>query len=263
MDLQLKGKTALVTGASQGLGFATASLLGQEGANVAINSRSTEKINTAASKINKLSTSPVLALTGDVTEPDIPIYLVDQTVKCFNGLDILICNSGGPPPGSFEDFNDTEWQKAFEMSLLSYVRLIRAALPYLKNSSAASVLTVTSISVKQPISNLILSNSIRSATIGLTKSLALELGNQGIRFNSILPAWTETDRVLNLLQRRAEVNGTDIEVEKQKQSAATSLGRMGTPLEFAQAAVFLVSPAASYITGVMLPVDGGLYKGTF
>ena len=154
------------------------------------------------------------------------------------------------------------WQKAIDLSLMSHVRLIRAALPHLKQSKAASVLTVTSVSVKQPIANLILSNSIRAATIGLTKSLALELGAAGIRFNSILPAWTETERVAELMAFRAGQNGTTVEEEVVKQSQDSPLGRMGTPEEFANAAVFLVSPAASYITGVMLTVDGGMYKGT-
>jgi 3-oxoacyl-[acyl-carrier protein] reductase len=145
---------------------------------------------------------------------------------------------------------------------MSHVRLIRAALPHLKQSKAASVLTVTSYSVKQPIPNLVLSNSIRAATVGLTKSLALELGAAGIRFNSILPAWTETERVYDLMKFRAAQNGTTVEEEIAKQSQDSPLGRMGTPEEFANAAVFLVSPAASYITGVMLTVDGGMYKGT-
>jgi 3-oxoacyl-[acyl-carrier protein] reductase len=145
---------------------------------------------------------------------------------------------------------------------LSHVRLIRAALPALRKSDAASVLTVTSISTKQPITNLILSNSLRLGTVGLTKSLALELGHENIRFNSILPGWTTTERVTDLLDTRARVNHTTIDEEVQKQAAESPLGRMATPEEFAKAAVFLLSPAASYLTGVMLPVDGGMYKAT-
>jgi 3-oxoacyl-[acyl-carrier protein] reductase len=146
---------------------------------------------------------------------------------------------------------------------MSHVRLIRAALPHLRKSDAPSVLTITSYSVKQPIPNLVLSNSIRAATVGLTKSLALELGSQGIRFNSILPAWTETQRVQDLMEARAKMNNTTVEEERNKLAKDSALGRVGTPDEFANAAVFLVSPAASYITGVMLTVDGGMYKGTF
>jgi 3-oxoacyl-[acyl-carrier protein] reductase len=145
---------------------------------------------------------------------------------------------------------------------MSHVRIINNALPYLKESSHASVVTVTSYSVKQPIPNLVLSNSIRSATIGLTKTLALELGSDGIRFNSILPGWTKTERVLEIMQHRAEVNKSSVEEEIKKIAAASPLGRMGTADEIGRAATFLLSPAASYITGVMLTVDGGMYKGT-
>ena len=128
-------------------------------------------------------------------DPDVPEQLVGETVRTFGGLDILITNAGGPPSGAFESFDELAWQKAINQNLMNHVRLIKAALPYLRQSKAASVLTVTSYSVKQPIPNLVLSNSIRAATVGLTKSLALELGKDGIRFNSILPAWTETERV--------------------------------------------------------------------
>ncbi len=146
---------------------------------------------------------------------------------------------------------------------MSHVRLIRAALPYLEKSPAASVLTVTSISVKQPIPNLVLSNSIRSATVGLTKTLALELGGKGIRFNSLLPSWTETERVVELMEHRASLTGRSIKEEIALQSESSVFGRMSTTEEFAKAAAFLVSPAASYITGVMLSVDGGMYKATY
>ena len=142
------------------------------------------------------------------------------------------------------------------------MRLIRSALPHLRKSPAASVLTITSYSVKQPIPNLVLSNSVRAATVGLTKSLAIELGADGIRFNSILPAWTVTERVYELMEHRAKVNGTTVEEEIAKQASESPFGRMAQPEEFANAAVFLLSPVASYITGVMLPVDGGMYKGT-
>ncbi|MEN6394327.1 MAG: SDR family oxidoreductase, partial [Anaerolineaceae bacterium] len=140
--------------------------------------------------------------------------------------------------------------------------LIRAALPYLRQSNSASVLTLTSYSVKQPIPGLILSNSIRSSVVGLTKTLALELGPEGIRFNSILPGWTDTERIQYLMEQRAKANGTTVEEEIAKQTNDSPFRRMATPQEFAFAAVFLLSPAASYITGLMLSVDGGMYKGT-
>jgi len=263
MDLHLKGRSALVTGASRGLGYATARGLALEGCRVAINGRDAQKLDLAAKRIADEAHSEVLALAGDVTEPDLPTRLVQNAYEAFGSLDLLVTNAGGPPPGKFENFDDASWQKAIELSLMSHVRLIRAAIPYLRKSHCASVLAITSYSVKQPIPNLILSNSIRAATVGLIKSLALELGHEGIRFNSILPAWTETERVYELMSNRARINQTTVEEEIKKQAADSALGRMGTPEEFANAAVFLLSPAASYITGVMLTVDGGMYKGTF
>ena len=263
MDLKLKGLRALITGASRGLGYATAFALAGEGARVAINSRSQDRLDQAVNAIQKAHPTPMLGLSGDIIDPQVPAMLVSRVVEAWGGLDILVTNAGGPPPGAFENFTDDAWQHAVELSLFCHVRLIRAALPYLKQSPAASVLTVTSLSVKQPIENLVLSNSVRGATVGLTKSLALELGSQGIRFNSILPSWTQTERIQELMGARARQNGTTMEEEIEKQAKNTPLGRMGTPEEFAAAAVFLVSPAASYLTGVMLPVDGGAYRGTW
>lgn len=262
MDLKLANKTALITGASRGLGYAVARQLALEGAFVALNSRGEAGVTEAANKITAETGTKAIGVAGDVASPDFPDKLVVDVANHFGGIDILIANAGGPPSGSFESFSDETWQKAIELSFMSQVRLIRAALPYLRKSTCASVLTITSYSVKQPIPNLVLSNSIRAATVGLTKSLALELGNQGIRFNSILPGWTETERVTELMSYRAKANGTSIDEEISKQVKDSPLGRLCTPEEFANAAVFLVSPAAAYITGVMLTVDGGMYKGT-
>jgi 3-oxoacyl-[acyl-carrier protein] reductase len=250
------------------LGYATAQGLALEGASVSINGRNPVKLSAAGEAIQKILADQgienpgIYTFPGDVSEPGVPAALVDQAAAAMGGLDILVTNAGGPPSGKFEQFDDQAWSQALELSLMSHVRLIRAALPFLRKSNAASVLTVTSYSVKQPIPNLVLSNSIRAATVGLTKTLALELGSEGIRFNSILPAWTETERVYDLMQYRASLNHTTLEEEIARQAKDSSLGRMGTPEEFANAAVFLVSPAASYITGVMLTVDGGMYKGT-
>jgi 3-oxoacyl-[acyl-carrier protein] reductase len=256
MDLGLSGLRALVTGASRGLGFATAEALAAEGVRVALNSRSVDKLREAAGRLGGV------AVAADITEPGAAERVVAETVESLGGLDILITNAGGPPSGAFESFDDSAWEKALDLSLMSHVRLIRAALPHLRRSQAAAVLTITSYSVKQPIPNLVLSNSIRAATVGLTKTLALELGKDGIRFNSILPGWTETERVTELMTFRAGQNGTTVDEEIRKQMAESPLGRMARPDEFAKPAVFLVSPAASYITGVMLTVDGGMVKGT-
>ena len=262
MDLQLEGKRALVAGSSRGLGYAIARSLALEGCQVAINSRSRENVTAAANKLAAETGRPVAGLPGDVSQAETAAALIQQAVQALGGLDLLVTNAGGPPAGKFESFDDATWQQAVELSLLSHVRLIRAALPHLRQSSAASVLTITSYSVKQPIPNLVLSNSVRAATVGLTKTLALELGAEGIRFNSILPAWTETERVYELMSHRARLNNTSVDEEIAKQSKDSPLGRMGQPQEFANVAVFLLSPAASYLTGVMLPVDGGMYKGT-
>ncbi len=262
MDLRLKDKRALVSGSSRGLGYAAALALAKEGCKVAINGRDEAKIRSVAGKVSKETGSQVIGLAGDVGLPDVPEKLIQQTVDAFGGLDILITNAGGPPSGSIDSLNEAAWQKGIDLCLMAHVRLIKAALPYLRKSQAASILTITSYSVKQPIANLLLSNSIRSATIGLTKTLALELGKEGIRVNSILPGWTETERVTELMITRATANSSTVEEETKRQAAESPFGRMADPEEFANAAAFMVSPAASYITGVMLSVDGGMYKGT-
>ncbi len=263
MDLGLKDKRALVTSSSRGLGYAAALLLAKEDCRVAINGRDDTKIKSAAEKINKETGTQVIGLAGDVSLPDVPEKLIQQTVDAFGGLDILITNAGGPKSGSIDSLDDAAWQKGIDLCLMSHVRLIKAALPHLRKSDSASVLTITSYSVKQPIPNLLISNSVRAATAGLTKTLALELGKEGIRLNSILPGWTETERVEELMSARAEKNNSTVEEEMRKQVDATALRRMARPEEFANAAVFLVSPAASYITGVLLNVDGGIIQGTF
>jgi 3-oxoacyl-[acyl-carrier protein] reductase len=246
MDLQLKDKRAFVAGSSRGLGFATALALAREGCQVAVDETGTR----------------AFGIAGDVSDAETADTLINSAVEALGGLDILVTNAGGPPAGSFESFDEAIWQKAVDTSFMSHVRLIRAALPHLRKSSAASVLTVTSYTVRQPLANLVLSNSIRLATIGLTKSLALELGNENIRFNSILPAWTQTERVEELMAFRAKNNNTTVEEEIAKLTAEIPLGRIGKPQEFANAAAFLVSPAASFIHGVMLAVDGGIIKAT-
>ena len=262
MDLGLKDKCAFVAGSSRGLGFATALTLAREGCKVAVNSREQEKATAAAEKITNETGTQAYGLAGDVSTVSAAETLIKSTVDALGGLDILVTNAGGPPAGSFELFDEETWQKAMDTSFMSHVRLIRAALPHLRKSSAASVLTVTSYTVKQPLPNLVLSNSIRLATIGLTKSLALELGRENIRFNSILPAWTQTERVEELMAFRAQNNNTTVEEETARLTAEIPLGRIGQPQEFANAAVFLVSPAASFIHGVMLAVDGGIIKAT-
>jgi 3-oxoacyl-[acyl-carrier protein] reductase len=262
MDLQLRDKRAFVAGSSRGLGFATALTLAREGCRVVVNSRKQEKAKVAAEKITAESGTAAYGVAGDVSDASTAERLIRSAVDLLGGLDILITNAGGPPAGSFELFDEETWQKAVDTSFMSHVRLIRAALPHLRQSDSPSVLTITSYTVKQPLPNLVLSNSIRAATVGLTKSLALELGKDNIRFNSILPGWTQTERVMELMAFRAKNNNTTADEETARQTAEIPLGRMGRPQEFANAAVFLVSPAASFVHGVMLPVDGGIIKAT-
>lgn len=263
MDLGLKDKIAFVAASSRGLGAATARQLAREGAKVAINSRDAARLSAAADSIRRETDADALAVVGDVNSAADIARMIGEAANHFGGLDILVTNCGGPPVGRFDDFDDEAWQEAANAMLLGAVRMIRAALPHLRKSKAASVLAITSLSVKQPMASLILSNSIRLAVVGLVKSLALELGGEGIRFNSILPSFTETERVIELMTHRAKQNGTTVEEEIKKQAASSPFGRMGAPEEFGNAAAFLCSPAASYLTGLMLSFDGGMYKGTF
>lgn len=260
MDLGLKNKKAVITGASKGLGFAVAEILVQEGAELTINSRDPQNLFSAGNLLRK-SGITIHEIAGDVSEPEFPNMFIQQAAEKMGGIDILITNAGGPRTGKFAQLSDEDWSQAVNLSLLSHVRLIRAALPYLAASNYGSVLTITSISAKQPIPDLILSNTLRAGVLGLTKSLALELAEQNIRVNSILPSWTATERAVQLIHARAEANNSSYEVEMAKQTSAAPLGRLAEPEEFARSAVFLCSPAASYLTGVMLSVDGGSYKG--
>ena len=262
MDLGLRDKRALVTGASRGLGYAIALTLAREGCRVAVNGRDESRIRAAAEQLSKDAGTDVLGLPGDVSQATVPEALVRDAAGALGGLDLLVTNTGGPPPGGFESFDEDAWQKAFDLSFMSHARLVKAALPHLRQSTAASVLTITSISAKQPITTIALSSSIRAATLGLTKTLALELGRDGIRVNSLLPGATETERIQELMEFRAKQNGTTVDQERAKQAQESALGRLGKPEEVASAAVFLLSPAASYITGVMLNVDGGTHRST-
>ncbi|MCX7680987.1 MAG: SDR family oxidoreductase [Anaerolineae bacterium] len=261
MKLGLDGQVALVTAASRGLGRAVALRLAQEGARVAICARNEGPLTATSAEIAASTGQEVLAIAADVADPQVANMLVGKTRERFGRLDILVVNAGGPPPGKFLDLSPAEWEGAVRLTLMSAVRLCYAAVPMMKEQGSGAILAVTSVSVKQPLPDLVLSNSLRLGVIGLVKTLADELGPYGIRVNAICPGWTRTERVEQLLRDRALRNGTTPQEEAEKITAAIPLRRMGTPEEFANAAAFLVSPAASYITGVSLLVDGGMYRG--
>ena len=261
MDLGLRDKVALVTAASKGLGRAVAHRLAEEGAHVAICARGEEGLSRTAAEIEAQTGRPVLALPADLSDPAAADRLVEATVERFGRLDILVTNAGGPPPGKFLDLTPDDWEAAVQLTLMSAVRLCTAAVPVMKEQGAGVILAMTSVTVKQPLPNLVLSNSLRLGVSGLVKTLADELASSGIRVNAICPGWTRTARVDQLLRDRAERSASTPDQEAAKIAAAIPLGRMGTPAEFAKAAAFLVSSAASYVTGVSLLVDGGMYRG--
>jgi 3-oxoacyl-[acyl-carrier protein] reductase len=256
MNLQLTDKVALVTAASTGLGLATALELAREGAKVAICARTQVDLDTAVAQIEAEGGTAV-AFTTDLLDPDQIIQLVEDVVAHYGRLDILITNAGGPPGGNFDTTDFDAWEYGFNLTLMSAVRLIKAALPHLRQSNAAAILTITSVSVLRPIAGLLLSNVMRPAVAGLTRSLAQELAPDNIRVNAILPGWTATDRVVHIFEDRVERNGTSIEAEQASIVQTIPLRRMAEPAEFGRVATLLVSPAASYVTGVLLPIDGG------
>jgi 3-oxoacyl-[acyl-carrier protein] reductase len=262
MDLGLKDARVFVAASSQGLGAAAAQSFSREGAVVAINGRDETQLEVTANALRKATGGKIIPVAGDVTDSETVQRIVVGAAREMGGLDVLITNAGGPPGGTFDAVTPEQFQRAFDLAVLSAVYLIRAALPYLRQSTRPAILTITSLSVKQPVDNLLLSNSVRMAVIGLTKSLANELGPEGIRVNSILPGWTMTERVEYLLQGRADTNRTSVADETQRITGTIPLGRIGTPEEFANVAVFLCSPAAGYIHGAMIPVDGGAIQAS-
>ncbi len=262
MDLGLKDARVLVAASSRGLGAAAARQFSREGARVAINGRDAARLEATARSIREETGGDVFAVVGDVSDPEQAGQIVAEAVASLGGLDVVVANAGGPPSGTFDALKPEQWEAAFRLTVMSAVRLIQHALPHLRQSDRAAILTITSISVKEPIDNLMLSNSVRMSVIGLTKTLARELGPEGIRVNSILPGWTLTERVDELMAARAEARGITVEEAVRQQAAGAALGRMGQPEEFGRVAVFLASPAASYVSGAMVPVDGGTLRAS-
>lgn len=257
MDLGLHGARVLVAASSRGLGAAAARQFSLEGARVVINGRDADRLGKTAQAMVAETGGEVFQVVGNVSSAEDAARIVAEAVAYLGGLDVLVTNAGGPPSGRFDSLTGEQWEAAYQLTVMSAVRLIQCALPHLRQSDRAAILTITSVSVKEPIENLMLSNSLRMSVIGLTKTLARELGPDGIRVNSILPGWTLTERVDEIMDFRARTRGITVEEAVAQQAAGAALGRLAQPDEFARVAVFLASPAASYMTGAMVPVDGG------
>ena len=258
MDLGLKGKIAVVAASSKGLGKATAQTLAREGALVTVNGRDAVTLKATADGIRAETGADVIEIVGDMTNPDDVTRLINETVEKRGGLDILVCNAGGPPSGTFSNFpEDQPWLDAVNLNLMSTLRLMRAAIPHLEARGGGSITNIVSTSVKQPIGHLILSNTARTAVIGLAKSVSLEYAEKNIRVNNVCPGSTLTDRITSLAKNRAEKSGRSQEEILAEDAAAIPMGRLGTPEEFANVVVFMASPAAAYVTGTTLQVDGG------
>lgn len=258
MDLLLHGKVIMIAAASQGLGFGVAQALAREGAYISIASRSTEHIERTASSLRETAPDAVLSHVFDATDANSILTWVDATIKHFGGIDGLVTNTGGPPVGTMDSLNDHDWQAAFELLLMSVIRLIRAALPSMRLRGGGSILALTSTSVKEPIPNLLLSNVMRSAVTSLAKSLSLELAADGIRVNTLMPGRIATARMESLDLHAATQAGISVAEQQRRTNSRIPLGRYGTVEEFGRAAAFLLSPAAGYITGTTLAMDGGL-----
>ena len=267
MDLGIAGSAAFVAGASSGLGYAVARELAREGCKVAVCSRNEDRISAAAAALADeagASRADVLAVTCDVTDENALHQAMERTVGAFGGLNILITNAGGPPAGFIDDLSTDQWRAAIDLNLMSTINLCRAALPHLRRAVAADslarILMITSVSAKQPIPNLYLSNTARAGVQGFAKSLSEELGPDGITVNTILPGYTRTDRLKELARRSQETTGKSIEEIEREWAQHTALKRIAEPEEFAAAAAFLVSRRASFITGIAFPVEGGRSK---
>ncbi len=251
MDLGLKSKRALVLASSQGLGKAVALELAREGAKVMINGRDKKTLDDAANEIVQLSKTDVFHVVGDVSVASDRKRILETALSTFGTIDILVTNSGGPPTGTFEAHDDHAWEKAYRLLLESASGMIKGVLPGMKEQQWGRIITITSMAVKQPVGGLILSNAVRGAVVGLVKTLSNELGAFNITVNNVMPGYTATQRLENLLAANPAFS---------KVTAEIPLGRIAKPEEFAAAVAFLASGRASYITGVSLPVDGGWIK---
>jgi len=251
MDLGLINKIAFVTASSQGLGKSVALELAKEGAHLAICGRNQQQLINAKKEIDKAGEGKIIALKGDLSNTIDRERMISEVIQQYKKVDILVTNTGGPPAGKFEDFDQEDWDNGYELLLGSVVSLIRGVLPGMKEQGWGRIITITSQAVKQPVENLILSNSIRASVVGLMKTLATELGHHNITVNNVMPGYTKTNRLKKLIENNPSFLSAIDEIP---------LKRFGNPEEFAAAVTFLASERASFITGVSLAVDGGWVK---
>lgn len=261
MDFGLKGRVAVVAGSSQGLGRAIADALAAEGVDLVINSRSQEKVDAVKAEIVAATGARVEAVACDLTPPEGAAKLIADAEAAFGKVDILVTNTGGPPPGMFEDHSAEVWREAIAQNFESVVNLVRAALPGMKERRWGRIVNVTSISVKQPVAGLVLSNAIRAGVTGFAKTISNEAAPFNVTVNNVLPGYTRTERLIHLAEAVAERDGKTIDEAYAGWAAEIPMGRLGEPAELGAVAAFLCSEQASYVTGQSIAVDGGWIKG--
>ena len=261
MDLGLKDRVALVAASSQGIGRATAEAFAAEGCRVAMCARKEQTLRAAAEKIRKQYSTEVFAQAFDVTNAASVSRFVTAVAEKFGGVDICVTNAGGPPAKGFLAATLEEWQCALEVNFLSAVYFAREVIPHMRRRRWGRIITLTSITTKQPVTDLVLSNAVRAAVVGLVKSLANEFGKDGILVNNVGPGFTATDRLKELAKARAASSGKSEQEIFAGWAADAPLQRLGEPREVAETIVWLASERASYITGQTLLVDGGMYRG--